>query len=184
MNTAQHRAAFRLALLRNGATPTFHKEQYRIFIETHLLTLKKYLLNFKKFYRAKRGRTWKGPVTVRRVFNIMAKDPKQTAREFMHYFLWKTHFSYEVGESPVPMKLPKRLRRMSWRTYGNKVEKSLRDPKNVRAKNAEKMSEFVVLILAEYVILHNYMWSSGMKPWEVNSIDKWLENIDEQGGVK
>lgn len=75
--------------------------------------------------------------------------------EFAHYLLGKTHLSYSLGISE--------LRPLS--------------PPKLHDEIYSKFAEFVVLILAEYVILHNYMFVGRVRPPGVVSLDTFLRPV-------
>jgi hypothetical protein len=176
MNAREMREVFRDELQASGSRPAYTRARYRRLIAAHVDTLRKYLRAWPKFYAARWGRPWRGAVTVARILPLLQKQPAAMAREFVNYLLWKTHLSYEVDTRPSPMKLPAWARRLSPAAYRLRVGNAIHDPVWEKNKAREKGAEFLMLILAEYVILHNYMWASGLRPAGVRSVDRWLED--------
>ena len=183
---AAHRADFRRRLDKMGATKgSFAKAQYKKWINSHWEGLKKYSsqLNYyiERYLRARDVPFWKKWL-VHRIFATAGKKKlpliyavHECARrcpwlrnEFLDYVIDKTHFSYGYIK-PVP-----KARRMfaSKEKYAEYVGRN-----NSEGKNDHKFAEFIYLILAEYTILHNFMWSSKMRPKEVKTIDKWMKAI-------
>ena len=79
-------------------------------------------------------------------------------KDFMVYLINKTHFSYSINGADI-----------------EPYKKNYKD--TLVEKYSMKFSEFVYLILSEYIILHNYMFVSKLKLKEIKSIDRWLRNI-------
>lgn len=169
LTTQSLRATFREYLDGNGSRPAYRIATYRRRIGVHLETMQKYLKNFPEFYKSQTGRKWRGPVTVRRVYDLFKRHRKALLDGFLSYFDGKTHLSYEIGATPRPLRLKRKL------TKERYLE--LLAKRTERQANHGKLGEFVVLILSEYVILHNYMWASRMRPKEVRTIDQFMEEM-------
>ncbi len=169
LNTRTLRATFRGWLRSKGRFGAYNQATYRERIAVHMATLNKYLSQFPKYYRSIFERSWEGPVTVRRVYDLFNRKPIKILGEFKSYFENKTHLSYEVGAKPRPIPVPRKI------TKAKYIERL--EARTEKQAAHSKMGEFVFLILAEYVILHNYMWASGLRPRGVRSIDKFLKEI-------
>ena len=75
----------------------------------------------------------------------------------------KTHFSYslDIGNP----------REIVINPYSNIAHATHKTPVYY------KFAEFVYIILSEYIVLHNYMWSSKLKPKQIVTIDKWVKDL-------
>ena len=84
-------------------------------------------------------------------------------KEFRQYLIMKTHFSYslDVGNP----------REIVIDPIGNIAHATHKTPVYY------KFAEFVYIILSEYIVLHNYMWSSKLKPKQIATIDKWMKEF-------
>lgn len=89
-------------------------------------------------------------------------------KDFLTYFSQKTHFSYGFTDYYFKYVTPKQI-----------IRKMNKD-KEEKYKLKIKLSEFVFIILSEYISLHNYMWSSKLKPKEVNCLDDWIEPMSRE----
>lgn len=168
LKTKQIRKEFKRYLIKNGFHAAYLKKEYRRRIPVHCDSLKKYLSQLPKYLFGELGVRW-DVVSVRKVYDYFKRHWRKLIPEFMGYLENKTYLSYEITVAPKPLKIKKRFTRKSYRKYLNE-----RDEKSwIKGK----LAEFVVLILAEYVILHNYSWASGLKTKDMRSIDSWLKNI-------
>ena len=155
----------------------YEQAEYRRLIEAHVSTLRKYLKNFGTFFavwvtdresnyreavrlfgRGRLSRLLSGEeISIEELRRLMlGLDLRE---EFDHYLVNKTHLSYSALKlAPVPVK-------------DDEIKSIFMEGEYC------KMAEFVFIILAEYIVLHNYMWASKLKPKGVQSIDKWLREI-------
>lgn len=173
MKIAQHRAKFR----RKFKFGVLTQKEYTQRIEVHVVTLRKYLSKFGQFFAVWVADREANYATAVRLFGrsrlakllageeVSIHELRQLMlgldlrEEFDHYLVNKTHLSYSVqGLEPEPIAFNYAL---SYTMEGEYC----------------KMAEFVFIILAEYIVLHNYMWGSKLKPQGVRSIDKWLKEI-------
>ena len=171
---AKARASWRRTL-GNGR---YKKDEYARRIPVHRDTLRKYLEQFGKWLSVwlirdaanitLANRVWgrervedivssgndAPSVTVAEVFELFhAHDLRE---EFAQYFLGKTHLSYEIAPAqPKP------------RTHHGRKS----------GPRYSKLAEFVFVILAEYVVLHNYCFVGRMRTKDMNTIDKWMRPI-------
>lgn len=153
---------------------SFNKNEYRLLIKAHSKTLRKYVGNFGLYlgvwtgsnrgnYKAVIGSIGedafdsiihgKRSIKISEVLKLyMDMDLKD---DFQEYLIRKTHLSYEL--------------------YPHKPK-----PATIHDDHGPmytKFAEFVHLVLAEYIILHNYMVSSRLKDKSINSIDEFLKNV-------
>jgi len=171
LNTQTLRKEFRKYIYDSGNKPFYKNDEYRKRIDVHLSTLEKYLNGFKKYYQYEYRRKLKGEMTVRKVFDIYLKNKKKYNHQFLEYFKNKTWLSYEILSNPKPLKLKKKI---TEEQYLRKLKKREMEKK----ENVNKLGEFTILILAEYTILHNYMWASRLKKRRIHTIDDFLVNYD------
>ena len=104
-------------------------------------------------------------VTINEVFKLFEK--MNVKKDFLIYFRSKTYFSFSIFEEVVPTPAVSPL------FYGDENHTL-----------AVKFSEFLYVILSEYIILHNLMFASGWKIQEVRSIDKWMKDINPKSEKK
>lgn len=170
MEIAKARARWRKSIKSEGA---YSKAEYRRRIAVHADTLRKYLGQFGRWLaiwvtREDNLRLAESAFGRDRLEEVLAgAEPsiyevytlftaKDLSREFGQYLLGKTHLSFDLGKEPTPKDQPRFSQ--SGPYYS-------------------KLAEFVHIILAEYVVLHNYMFVSGLRAKEVRSIDRWLRPI-------
>ncbi len=155
---------------------TYTQKEYKEFIRIHYKTLLNYLKQFRYFFfEYMRLGTRKNRHIISRVWKLKQRKKIYNGlllpsineiwllfhnlnlkMDFEKYLFNKTHFSYDVSGREI------------------KAEWMKQDDKK---RVYYKFAEFVYLILSEYIILHNKMWSSGLKCKGVKSIDKWLKDI-------
>lgn len=172
MSIASKRDKWRKSIKSNGAYPA---EEYARRIPVHVDTLKKYLGEFHKYLAVWISRGQNNTKVAAHCFGyerleaVLAGDRpsiyevvalfscRDFSLEFMEYFIGKTHMSYDIlPREPIP---------------SDSVGPSRNGPVY------SKLAEFIYIILAEYVVLNNYMWVSKKKPKGINSIDKWLKEL-------
>lgn len=168
---ARARAKWRRSI---KSKPTYDNGTYRRRIKVHAETLDKYLGQFGRwlaiwlsrsegrlritesvFGRDRMEDVLAGEqVRISEVFRL--SEAYDFSREFAGYLLGKTHLSYELGKSkPEPRRAARYTRTGPYH---------------------DKLGEFVYIILAEYIVLHNYQFVSKTKVNGINSIDQWLKN--------
>jgi len=98
-------------------------------------------------------------ITINEVFKL-AKALNLT-NDFLSYFISKTNMSYTIFKN-------------------HEIH-----PAGLAVKNPEehdnlkpKFSQFIYVILTEYILLHNIMYASEFKLKDVTSIDPWLKDLD------
>lgn len=96
-------------------------------------------------------------ITIPEIFKLYQK--LNLKKDLIHYFSSKTHLSFSVFQNQEPMAQMGFLN------------------KNVEEAMKKKLSEFIHVILSEYMMLHNFMWVSSCKLKEVKSIDTWMKSI-------
>ncbi len=173
----KHRINFRNSIRESGAKPAYSNDQYKKRISAHRDTLDKYMSQFGgyfKYFAPPKSRNYKKlskllgvkrfdeiesgkPPTINEVYEIFcAFDFK---RPFSNYLLNKTHFSYSI--------------------YNQKLAPAADNDLWLKRKHPGyiKFAEFVYVILSEYIVLHNYMWSSGLKPKGSKTIDRFMRTM-------
>jgi hypothetical protein len=83
-------------------------------------------------------------------------------KEFISYFRCKTNLSFAIKNIDWYWQID---------NYCKIVEKE-------SEAVSQKFSEFLHVILNEYLLIHNLMWASGYKLKSVDSIDEFLVDID------
>lgn len=163
----QIRKEFRDYLDRSGSKGAYTKAEYKKRIRVHYRSLCKYLDNYNEIYSVETRKKRKEKPSIKYVFKYFIKNKRKMLDGFIHYLQAKTHFSYDIYGKPKDKKT-------KWTK-----EKLLEYWKKRTKKQAyhSKLGEFVVLILAEYVILHNYMWAGRMKMKGTKTIDRFMEDI-------
>jgi hypothetical protein len=173
---------------RDGLTgkPALTQAQYRKLIKAHYQTLRKYMCVLPYWFRewaayCPRWVRWlvKMAIGDRLYHKLLAVGSlgeniggigltiRDVLRLYDCWFWWwawrkyilcKTHLSYEpsCAIDPVPRQWPR------------KIGLNPMTP---------KLAEMVHIILAEYVVLHNLMFASRLRPKEINTIDKWMRPI-------
>jgi len=171
MNAKELRKAYREFTFSNGSKPAYHKDIYKERIVAHFGTIEKYLSQFGKIYQLEKGRKYrKDRPTINDIYRLFRRNRKNLFNEFSFYLKGKTHFSYDVHYQPQPMKIQQKWSSEKW--------KQKWEERDLKTAYKGKVAEFIILILSEYIILHNYMWASGLKMRQINSIDDWMENIN------
>ena len=94
---------------------------------------------------------------------------------FKDYICKKTQFSYDLFEIPNVV-VDKRVNLIEDKNYTKKERKEFFD--KLAGSNKNKFAEFVYILLSEYIVLHNYMWSSRLKPKGLKTLDKFMRNIN------
>lgn len=167
---AKARADWRKSIKGSGAYTT---KEYKRRIAVHEDTLAKYLGQFGKWLgvwasrRPANARLAQGVFGLDRFEEVLSgsSDPAVSevlrlaqARDFwpdfQRYLLGKTHLSYELGKKPSP-KAPERNEHMG--------------------PYHDKLGEFVYIILAEFVVLHNYCFVGKLKGGRMETVDKWMK---------
>ena len=149
----------------------YKKNEYADRINIHVRTLEKYLSEFSNWLavwmlKRQNYNFMKSILELHSLEQIMCKarpirisevlvlvQCKDLKVEFIEYLVRKTHLSYELAP--------------------NKPSPIMYQGSNHGPYYA-KLAEFVFIILSEYIVLHNYMWSSKLKTGNINSIDKFL----------
>ena len=160
------RTLFRAA----GGKGAYSEKEYRALVMAHYVTLHKYMYHFHVMYELETGRKLRPKYpSIHFFYDYFLKHKHAVISGFLKYFENKTHFSYELFCKPKPSKIKKKMSKQQWIDYWN----------NRTQKDAHKtkLAEFVVLILAEYMILHNFMWAGKIKPSQVKTIDSFMENV-------
>lgn len=170
-----HRAKWRAGLFKNGAKPAFSEMEYRVLVDTHKRTLDKYTGQFGRWLARwasaktenyKKAKEILGPdrlglilsentskhLTINEALALFqALDLRS---EFVGYLVNKTHLSFSLAPGQI-------IQPMS--------DRAAKDPYYF------KLAEFVFIILCEYVVLHNYMFVSGLRPDDLESIDHFMK---------
>lgn len=173
MKIQTSRAAWRKSIKSEGA---YSKSEYSRRITVHAQTLTKYLQQFHRWLAIWISRSDGNRQLAESIFGtdrleaVLCGDnlPRVSevfsmahaidlANDFRQYFLGKTHLSYELAP--------------------NKPSPRARERSRGDGPYYSKLGEFVYIILAEYIVLHNYQFVSGLKANGVDSIDKWLKTI-------
>lgn len=156
----------------------YSKQEYTQLIKAHYKTLKKYMSQFGNYLDYYRGYSIVNKLKLyillgrQRTKNIIKNGNVQIneiyklfkwlslKKDFTVYLFNKTHFSYSINKSDI------------------KIKKKWTFKDDIIYKHKMKFAEFIYLILAEYIILHNYMAVGNLKLKEIRSIDKWLKRIN------
>ncbi len=185
MSTKKYRKDFR-GWVFGKSKPAYKKTEYKKLIRNHYSTLYKYMSQFGNYLKIlmnysvvnkiimilllgrKRCKSIiestdrRDFVTINEINKILAF--KGFKKHYLKYLKRKTHFSISIGQKIVPIDIEK--------------EFTPPDGKTILKNNAiPKFAEFLYLITAEYIILHNYIWASGLKVKEIKSIDTWVLNF-------
>lgn len=170
-SVTQSRAKWRSSIKSKGA---YSQPEYKRRIAVHEDTLAKYLGQFGKWLgvwvarRPENVRLAQGVFGLDRLEEILAgteasvaevfrlAQSKDFSPDFFRYFLGKTHLSYELGKKPSPRKPENNDRRGPYH---------------------DKLGEFVFIILAEYVVLHNYAFVGKLKGKKIETVDKWMRSV-------
>lgn len=164
------RVIFREHLFGGGAKAAYKKSEYKRLIKSHVKTLKKFLNAFPVYYKNFHGEDWPHKtIKVRHIYEYFIDNEEITIKNFVAYFKGKTGLSYEINCKPYPLKTDYK----SAKEYKEYLK--YRDEEKA-AKN--KLGEFVIVILSEYIVLHNWIWSSGLKTKEIKSIDDFLVDFE------
>lgn len=173
MTIAKSRAKWRSRIKASGA---YSQAEYAKRISVHRATLEKYLGQFGRWLGVWTARNERNRKLAQVAFTqdgleaILAGDkhPKVAevltlseledfGQDFRQYFLGKTHLSYELKPSkPRPRN---------------------QDQNTQNGPYYSKLGEFIYIILAEYIVLHNYQFVSKKKDKGVNTIDRWMKEI-------
>jgi len=175
-----HRKRFRDRLDKMNEEPALKPAQYKSRIYYHAYTLSKYMTQFNWYLVSFYVDTWWWNRLILRVvlgkdrlYNLLYGNKQVKINEvyrvfkyirlkgdFIDYLIRKTHFSFNIfNEMPEPETKTKK-----------KANNDIELTKN-------KFAEFVYLILAEYIILHNYMWASKYKLKTTKHLDKWMKDF-------
>lgn len=147
------------------------KKEYSRRILVHYETINKYMSQFSEYLLYYMAGNFIGYLKLRIILGknfeniIDEKKPSindiykifkwfNLKKDFLHYFLHKTHLSYDIYHNPIP--------------YLKKNKKNILD------RYKEKFAEFIFLILSEYIILHNYMAVGNLKTKDIKTIDKFM----------
>jgi hypothetical protein len=172
-SVARFRAKYRKVSVKGGA---FSQKEYKARIRVHEKTLNKYMTQFGLYLRdyisysvrnhSKCEKLLGGDrllnliagfdrITINEVFLLFAHLDLKA--EFSHYLINKTHFSYSI--------------------FDQEISPHSGTPTTYKLSGYNKFAEFVYIILSEYIVLHNYMWVSGLKTKSVKSIDRFLKGF-------
>lgn len=150
-------------------TPTWFKKQ----IQAHYDTIDIYLSQFKIMWEAKHGKKplpFKKHPSIRWLVGYLKKNQKWIIKDFVNYLENKTHYSYSLRQRETPLKV-------CW-TDAQYKRRLARRKNDKYAGMQSKLGQFVLLILSEYIILHNRMFVSGLKLKQIKSIDRFLKNVE------
>ena len=189
----KYRKEFRQYLIDRGGTQSFSKQEYIRRIRYTLKNLKKYHDQFPVWFavywndsnklirlwflwligkeKAKALKENKMLLTFNDIYKIFKWMPLK--RLFKDYLCAKTRFSYGFRK-PEPIEIEK-VKYIENKNYTKSERKELFE--SIATSNKNKFAEFVYILLCEYIVLHNYMWVSKLKPKEIKTIDKFMKNI-------
>lgn len=177
---SEYRRIHRLILFRDSKNDmgAYTEKEYREKIKVHYKTLMKYIDNFNEWFmhfydyvniftkikiRIILGESFEKyynnhiEPSINDIYKLFCYC--KLKKDFKHYFCRKTFFSYGVPFHTTT-------------AYG-----SIDSYKLGYKNDKNKFAEFVYLILAEYIILHNWMWCSKLKPKQVSTSDSFLKNM-------
>ena len=171
LSVAKARAKWRASIKGKG---TYSHSEYKRRIAVHEDTLAKYLGQFGKWLgvwvarRPENVRLAQGVFGLDRLEEILAgaepsvsevfrlAQSKDFSQDFLRYFLGKTHLSYELGKKPSPRKPENNDRHGPYH---------------------DKLGEFIFIILAEAIVLHNYCFVGKLRGKKMVTVDKWMRRI-------
>lgn len=157
------------------STPALKRDEYIARIQAHAGTLEKLLGQFHLYLAVwvarsqANARSARVAFPGRRVEDVLAGGrptvnevlalyrARDLSAEFVEYLVGKTHLSYDLAPiDPAPHS-----------------DRGLAENGPVYAK----LAEFVICILAEYTMLHNYMFVSKLRDPRVRTVDKWMKAV-------
>jgi hypothetical protein len=147
--------------------PIFTKKEFRDQINVHLKTYKVYRKNLPEMIKYRLGLNLKHPISINKIYELYKKHKRIIWKDFEDYLKNKTHFSFDVGINPKPLKQ---------KMFKNKKQfKNHLKNRTVKAGSKNKFGQFIILLLSEYIVLHNRLWCSGLKTKEIKTIDGFLK---------